>query len=351
MRSPFVPVSILLACSLLVVSSVSRHLFMLELLWIGLAVVMVFIISKLNMRLLANSRWFLYFLYIIGIGLLVYVLLYGPVIRNVRSWVVWGPVNFQPIEFVKVSLILLYASYLSRKYIGIEQWRTVIISAIYFVIPAFLVAMQPQLGSSLVLFGVWYGTLLVSGLPWRRTVALFAIFLVGGVLLWHFALHDYQRNRIKGFLYPNKDVLGINYHATQSKVAIGSSGFFGKGYRQGTQVQLGFLAVPESDFAFATLMEEWGLLGGIVFIGAYAWLILRIFQIAESANNNFERYVCLGTVITITLQFLINTGSETGLLPVIGLPIPFLSYSGSALMANMFLIGLVHLASKSDITA
>jgi rod shape determining protein RodA len=351
MRSPFIPVGILLACSLLVVSSVSRHLFLLELLWIGLAVIMVFIISRFNMRILANSRWFLYLLYIIGVGLLVYVLMYGPVIRNVRSWIVWGPVNFQPIEFVKVSLILLYASYLSRKYIGIEQWRTVIISAIYFIIPSILVAMQPQLGSAVVLCGLWYGMLLVSGLPWRRTAALFAIFLTCGILLWNFGFHDYHRNRIKGFLYPNRDVLGINYHATQSKVAIGSSGFFGKGYKQGTQVQLGFLAVPESDFAFATLMEEWGLLGGMVAIGAYMWLIVRIFQIAESANNNFERYVCLGTVITISLQFLINTGSETGLLPVIGLPLPFLSYSGSALMANMFLLGLVHLASKSDITA
>jgi rod shape determining protein RodA len=351
MRSPFIPVGILLTCSLLVVSSVSRHLFYLELLWIALACVMLIILSRLSLRVIRNARWLMYSLYGISVAMLVFVLAKGPIIRNARSWIVLGPINFQPIELVKIALILLYATYLSRRYIGIEQWKTIIASAIFFIIPAALVALQPNLGSALVLFGIWYGTLLVSGLPWRQTVALFGIFLIGGALIWSFALHDYQRNRIKGFLYPNQDVLGINYHATQSKIAIGSGGFFGKGYHQGTQVQLGYLAVPESDFAFATLTEEWGLLGALVVLFSYGWLTFRILKIAQSANNNFEKYICLGTLITLSLQFLINTGSETGLLPVIGLPIPFLSYSGSALMANMFLIGLVNLASKNEITA
>jgi rod shape determining protein RodA len=312
-----------------------------QLAWVGVGVLTLAIFYFVDWGALLSYRSAIIALYIFSIALLVFVYLKGPVVRNAASWLLIGPFSFQPIELMKIALILLYANYFSRRHISIGRWKYVTGSFIFFIIPAILVALQPNLGSAIILFGLWYGTLLVSGLPLRRVLASLGIFLVAGVLLWNFGLKDYQRRRIEGFLYPNRDTLGINYNATQSRIALGSGGFWGKGYKQGSQTQLGFLSVPESDFAFAAFVEEWGFFGALVILSAFGFLIFYILGIAAGAERNFEKYICIGVAIMFSTQFFINSASVTGLFPVIGVPFPFLSYGGSALLMNFVALSLV----------
>ena len=159
--------------------------------------------------------------------------------------------------------------------------------------------------------------------------------------MWQSILEDYQKERILGTLFPERDVLGINYSVSQSKIAIGSAGFFGKGFSQGTQTQLGFLPEAQTDFIFASLIEEWGLLGGMLIIVAFLVLIFRIIKIGLASDNNFNRFFCLGAIVLFGSQFILNIGSNLGITPVIGVTFPFLSYGGSSVLVNLILIGIV----------
>lgn len=337
----FIPVGVVLTASLAILSSVSTSLFLLQLAWIGVGAVILVLFYFVDWGALLSYRWAIIALYVFSMALLVFVYLRGPIIRNAASWLIIGPFSFQPIELAKIALILLYANYFSRRHISIGRWKYVTGSFVFFIIPAILVALQPNLGSAVILFGLWYGTLLVSGLPLRRVLVSLLVFLVAGVLLWNFGFRDYQRARIEGFLYPNRDTLGVNYNATQSRIALGSGGFWGKGYKQGTQTQLGFLSVPESDFVLAAFVEEWGFFGALVVLSAFGFLIFYILGIAAGAERNFEKYICLGVAIMFTTQFFINSASVTGLFPVIGVPFPFLSYGGSGLLMNFVALSLV----------
>jgi rod shape determining protein RodA len=341
MLALFIPLGVILAAGLAIIASVSTHLFLLQLAWVGAGVAVLVLFYFVDWGSILSYRWVIIGLYVLSVALLVFVILQGPVVRNAASWILLGPFSFQPIELMKVALILLYANYFSRRHVSIGRWKYMTASFMFFIIPAGLVALQPNLGSALILFGLWYGTLLVSGLPLRRVLASLAIFLVAGALLWTFGLKDYQKARIEGFLTPNRDTLGINYNAAQSRIAIGSGGFWGNGFGQGSQTQLGFLPVPESDFAFAAFIEEWGFFGAFVVLAAFLFLIFRILAIGNAAERNFGKYICYGAAIMFTTQFLINSGSVTGLLPVMGIPMPFFSYGGSSLVANFVVLSLV----------
>jgi len=342
MLSIFLPVGVLLAASLLTLSSVAFDRFVLQAIWgaLGLAVMVSF--RFFDWRAVFNQTWVVRALYGASIASLILVYFTAPEIRNVRGWFDWGPIHFQPVELMKVSLVLLFAHYFSRLHVAIAHWRTIVPSFLYFVIPAGLVALQPDLGSALVLFGIWFGFLLVSGLPRKRLVLLVVVGVVMGVVLWGFILRDYQRARIVGVFYPEQDVLGINYSVAQSKIAIGSSGFLGKGYGQGSQAQLKFLTEPATDFILAAFIEEWGILGGVVVIGAFFALLLRILFAGLRAERNVEKFICLGAATVFAWQFVLNVGSATGLFPVVGVTFPFLSYGGSSLLTNFLLLGIVN---------
>jgi rod shape determining protein RodA len=183
---------------------------------------------------------------------------------------------------------------------------------------------------------------MLSGLRLRHLLAFVAIFLVVGFLGWNYFLAPYQKERVVGLFDPTHDPLGVNYNIIQSKIAIGSAGFWGKGYKQGTQTQLGFLPEANSDFVFAAFVEEWGMAGGLVIIGSFLYLIFSILKIGILATANFEKFFCLGTATVMSLHFAINTASAIGFFPVVGIPFPFLSYGGSNLLTNFFLISIVH---------
>jgi len=340
--SLFLPLGVLLAASLLTLSSVALGSFYLQLVWIGLGLAVIALFYWYDWRPLLNNSWIVWAIYALGLALLLLTYFTGPVIRNIRGWLVLGPRNFQPVEFMKVALILVYARYFSRHHISIARWRHIGISLLYFALPAILVMLQPDLGSTLVLFGIWFGFLLVSGLPRRRLVVALLIFVIVAAGMWQYGLKDYQRARIIGTFYPERYTQGVNYSVIQSKIAIGSAGWFGKGYGQGTQTQLKFLTEPATDFIFPAFVEEWGWLAGAVVIISFLALTLRILKIGISADQNFEKLIAVGAAILFAWQFFLNIGSATGLVPVVGVTFPFLSYGGSSLLMSFGLLALVH---------
>ena len=321
--------------------STAPDLFYKQLIWAIIGFVLVFLIIKFDWRPFINYRGVIFGLYFLSILLLIITYFFAPAVRGTKGWLSFGPFNFQVAEFAKLVLIIFFAHFFSRKHIGIARASNLITSFVYFLIPASLVALQPDFGSALILFFIWFGFLLVSGIKYRHLIIALIIFAILGIIIWQSVLKDYQKERILGFFFPGRDPLGINYSVIQSKISIGSAGFFGKGFKQGTQAQLGFLPAAQTDFIFAALIEEWGLVGGFLLISAFVVLILRIIKIGLNADNNFNRFICLGTAILFIVQFVFNVGSNLGLSPVIGVTFPFLSYGGSSLLTNLILVGII----------
>ncbi len=335
------PLAVLLGASLLTLSSVASGFFVQQLIWVALAILAIAAARLVDWRgVLASSA--VYLPYGLGILLLTAVLFVGPVVRNIKGWIFIGPFSFQPVELAKLSLILLYARYLSRAHATIARYTTLAASLGLVLIPVSLVALQPDLGSAIILMGTWFGCIVASGLPKRRIVAGIVLAAIACTAAWFFVLAPYQKARIIGVLHPERDPLGVNYSTNQAKIAVGSAGWFGKGYGQGTQVQLHFLTEPQGDFALAAFIEEWGIAGALVVLGAFLALILGILRIGTATHRNTERFVCLGAALSFTVQAALNAGSTLGLLPVVGVPFPFLSYGGSSLLTSAALVGIVN---------
>lgn len=342
MLALFFPIFIIVAAGLVTLSALSWHLFFIQLVWVALGACLVLIFLFIDWRSVFNFRWIIWGWYGLGILLMLFAYTMGPVIRNTRSWIPIGPFTIQPVELVKIALIFLYANYFSRRHLSIARWQTILSSFLFFVIPAVIAVKLPDIGSVVIFGGIWFGFLLLSGLPLRRIAAAIAVFLLASGFLWVYVLKDYHRARIVGYFSPQQSSLGINYSMIQSKIAIGSAGFWGKGYRQGTQTQLGFLSEPTEDFIFAAFIEEWGIAGGLLIIAVFLFLIFRILFIGLHADKNFEKFICLGAATMFGVQFLLNAGSVTGLTPVVGVTFPFLSYGGSSMLANFFVLAIIN---------
>jgi len=331
----------LAAASLTILYSIAPEFFWRQLFWFLGAFAIIFIFILVDWRSLTAYRWLVISFYAASLLLLIATLIFAPTIRGTRSWLVIGPVNLQASEFAKAALIFILAYFFMRRHREIARFSNILKSFLYFILPAALIMIQPDFGSMLVLFSIWLGFLLVSGLPLKYIVIGCLILAVIGFGVWNYLLKDYHKERIKGLFNPEYDPLGINYSVIQAKIAIGSAGFLGKGFRQGTQVQLGFLPEAQSDFVFAAFVEEWGLLGGLVVIVAFILAVWRLIRLGLLAENNFGRLVCFGTAIMLFTHFTFNIGFNLGLLPVIGVPFPFLSYGGSNLLTNAILIGII----------
>lgn len=337
-----VPTLLLATASLVTLSSLALALFWHQLLWYILGFGLFFLLYFLDWRPLVNHRSVGWTIYAFMMLLLVATFLFAPTIRATRSWLVLGPFQIQPAELAKGALIIVFAQYFARRHIGIAKLQHLIVPFFYFLLPAGLILLQPDMGSTLILFGIWFGFLLVSGLPLRRLLMLGVLFAIGGAILWGFFLKGYQRDRLIGFFVPERDPLGVNYNVIQSKIAIGSAGLLGKGYGQGSQVQLGFLPEAKTDFIFSAFIEEWGIVSGALLVGVFLFLIYHILRTGMEAERNFEKFICLGTAITLAVHFIINAGEAVGLMPVIGVTFPFLSYGGSNLLLNFLLLGIIN---------
>ncbi|MCX6702592.1 MAG: FtsW/RodA/SpoVE family cell cycle protein [Candidatus Wolfebacteria bacterium] len=312
-----------------------------QIVWIIIGVALIFLISRFDLRPFINYKGIIFGIYFLGLLFLAAAFFFAPSIRGARAWIALGDFRFEPSEYMKFALIILYSVFFSRKHAAIARISNLLVSFIYFAVPAALIALQPDFGSVAILFLIWVGFLLVSGIKWKHLLIVILIFSILGVFMWHSFLKPYQKDRIMGFLFPGRDPLGINYSVIQAKTAIGSGGFFGKGFGQGTQSQLGFLPEKQTDFIFSAIIEEWGLFGGFLVLAAFAFAVFRIIGIGFKSQNNFGRLVCLGAAILFLSQFILNVGSNIGFTPVIGVTFPFLSYGGSSLLIDMILLGII----------
>jgi len=326
---------------LITLLSSDLNLFYKQLAWFVFGFILIFIISQIDFRPFENYPWAIFGFYFFIVAFLLATYFIASPIRGVRGWISFGEIKFQTSELAKLSLLILYSFFWAKAHIGIGQIRNLFKSLLYFSLPAALVLIQPDLGTVLILFSIWFGYLLISGIKWKHLVVALLVFAIAIIFMWTSFLKDYQKERVIGLFYPEKDPLGSSYNVIQSKIAIGSAGFLGKGFGEGTQVRLGFLPEAQTDFILAAFIEEWGMLGAFFLISSFMIFLFRIIKIGMSSDNNFSRFFCLGSVIMFLAQFLLNTGSNLGLLPVVGVSFPFLSYGGSNLLVSVLIIGII----------
>src|SRR3989344_2780437 len=264
----------------------------------------------------------------------------GTKVRGVVSWFHFGSFAIEPGEFMKIMLIVLLAKFFSRRHVEIYRLRHLVISGIYTAIPGLLILIQPDLGTAIILAGIWTGIVLFSGISWKHLLAFFVLGAALSVFAWFFVLAPYQQDRITSFVNPWKDPRRSGYNAIQSMIAVGSGGLLGKGVGYGSQSHLNFLPEPSTDFIFAAYAEEWGFVGVIFLLGIYGVIFWRLFRIGVRAGDNFARLVIWGIATTIFLHLIIHIGMNTGVLPITGITLPFVSYGGSSLVSMMILLGL-----------
>lgn len=309
--------------------------------WIALGALAFAFFSSLDYRFLTTSKQMLAFAYVGMVAVLIAVLLFGKTISGNKAWFSIGVFTLQPVEFAKIVLILVLARYFSQKNLEIWQFRHIVISAALLAGLAALVLLQPDMGSTLLLVAIWFFMLLVSGVRIRHVVILLFAFILLFALGWFWFFSPNQKARIVALINPNLDPLGAAYSQRQALIAIGSGGIFGKGLGKGIQTQLGFLPAPRTDFIFAAIGEEFGFVGILAVIIAYAALLWRVLGYAMNAPNNFVRLFAAGFSIAVFAQAGIDIGVNTGLLPVIGVGLPFVSYGGSNLLALFTGLGII----------
>lgn len=280
-------------------------------------------------------------LYVVNILLLVSVLFLGSKIKGSKSWIDFGPLNFQPSEVVKLGFILTYAKYLEKKKDNLNRIIDILPAVMHMGVVIGLILLQPDFGTALVFIFISVFMLFAAGLNYKMIAGAFATFLVSIPAMWFFLFKPYQKDRIRVFLNPELDPMGAGYHVLQSQTAIGSGQFSGKGLFQGTQNNLGFIPERHTDFIYSVIGEELGLIGAVAVILLFMWLLLRCIHIAKVSKDDYGMLICVGVTAMYLFHVLENIGMTIGLMPVTGIPLPFISYGGSSLLTNMAAVGLV----------
>ncbi|HEX5340161.1 MAG TPA: rod shape-determining protein RodA [Gammaproteobacteria bacterium] len=275
----------------------------------------------------------------LGLILLIVTLGVGHVGRGAQRWLSLGVVRFQPSEIMKIAVPMMVGWYLHERSLP-PTWRTLIPLGLLIGIPAMLVAVQPDLGTALLIVSAGAFGVFLAGLRWRVILLLLLLLAIVAPIGWHF-LHDYQRDRVLTFLNPQRDPLGAGYHIIQSEIALGSGGVFGKGWLHGSQSQLDFLPESSTDFIFAVLGEEFGLLGVLALLGLYAFIIGRSLIIALRAQDTFSRLLAGALGMAFFTYVFINSGMVSGLVPVVGVPLPLISYGGTSMVTLMAGFGIL----------
>lgn len=383
----FIPVSLLIAIGLSAIySSTFNHPtaggnFERQLIW-GIAAFIIFFITY---SLPTNSfRTIAIPTYLFSILLLIVVIVVGRKVSGARSWLDLGPFGFQPSEFAKIGTILAMSAFLSRKSTDIDSFKDIVISISVGFFPVLLILAEPDMGTAIVFVGTililifWKGIslfglfivlspgfvaiaaifgfyyflaslilVLVTLLLFRKDIffsgSIFALNLAAGFFTDYLynALSPHQQKRIQSFIDPNTDPLGAGYNTIQAKVAIGSGGLFGKGFLHGNQTQLQYIPEQWTDFIYCVIGEEFGFIGSMIVLILFLFLFLRILKIASTTKDEFLSLTIIGILSVYLIHFLINIGMVVGILPVIGIPLPFVSYGGSSLLVNMFMLGII----------
>ena len=305
--------------------------------WIALATVLLLLMINISYQKFIDVSCALY---AINVILLALVLILGRERLGAQRWFTMGDFAFQPSEFIKISFILVLASILGSKRVDLEYARGLILPLILLVMPFTLVVVQPDLGTALLLIPIFFAMMYVGGARVKHLVILVLLGLAAMPFFWHF-LRDYQKQRLLVFLNPNVDPLGAGYTIIQSKIAVGSGGLIGKGWLAGTQNQLNFLPERHTDFIFSVIGEEWGLFGALILILLFFLIVRRSLDIACFTNDMYGKLVAVGIITLLTLQVVINIAMTIGFMPVVGIPLPLVSYGGSSMFTSFIAIALL----------
>jgi rod shape determining protein RodA len=311
-----------------------------QIIWVAISFAVFITFSFIDFRFLKRTN-VLVFLFLFLSGMLLLLIALGSVGGGPKSWYNFGFFSFQPVDLMKLVLVLVLAKYFSRRHVEIRDFKHIFISGLYALIPLILVLAQPDFGSAMVILFIWLGMVLVSGISKKHLLLVFLSGAVVFALLWLFAFKPYQKARIYTFINPMSDIHKSGYNVFQSTIAVGSGQILGKGLGFGTQSRLKFLPVPQSDFVFAAYAEEWGFVGSMLILILYCLIIWRVLYNASLGATNFEILFGLGIAIFFIGHILVNVGMNLGLMPVTGIPLPFMSYGGSHLLAEFAGLGIL----------
>ncbi|MDP3991094.1 MAG: rod shape-determining protein RodA [Candidatus Nealsonbacteria bacterium] len=311
-----------------------------QVIFASIGLLLMLSISFMDWRVLKNEPHLIFILYIIGCLSLLGLLFFAPEIRAVKGWYKVGPISINPIEFLKIILIILLAKYFSMRHIEVYRIRHILFSGLYIAIPSVFIFLQPDLGQVVILIAMWLAMLLVSGVKIRFFLLLILCLVLISIISWSFFLQDYQKERISSFITFDEP-LGANWSKVQAKIAIGSGGLFGQGFLHGSQTQYGFLPESQTDFIFSAIAEEFGLVGISVLLILFFVILWRIIKIALNSETNFPRLFCSGMALLLFSQIFIHIGMNLGILPIIGIPLPLVSYGGSSLIVNLIGLGII----------
>ncbi len=279
-------------------------------------------------------------LYGLGMVMLIAVLILGVIGKGAQRWLNFGLFTFQPSELMKLALPMIIAWYFADRAVP-PRFSRILIALVILLVPTLLVAKQPDLGTALVLAASGFFVLFLAGLRWRVIIITCILLIPLAWLAWQYGMHDYQRNRVLMFLNPEIDPLGAGYHIIQSTIAIGSGGMYGKGWLNGTQSHLDFLPERKTDFIFPVFSEEFGFIGSLLLLAIYAAIIIRGLMIAIQAQDTYTRLLAGSITLTFFIYVFINIGMVSGLLPVVGIPLPLVSYGGTSMVTLMTGFGIL----------
>ncbi len=309
-----------------------------QLYWLGIGMTIALAVCLVDYR---HLEYFATFFYGATILLLLFVAFFGKTSMGATRWIDLGFFNLQPSEVMKVVLIVTFARHFTRKGNFRGQGLPELMTPFALLgVPVLLIMAQPDLGTAMLLLFIGGTMMLFIGIR-RRSLITLAVLGAGAVVGGWFQLRDYQKERIRTFLDPERDPLGSGYHIIQSKIAVGSGGFFGKGFMAGTQSQLSFLPERHTDFAFSVFAEEWGFFGCILLLALYLFLIIRGIHIARRASDRFGMFLAVGVVAMLFWHMVVNLGMVIGLLPVVGVPLPLFSYGGTSMVTTMIGVGIL----------
>lgn len=332
----------ILGAGLVTMNSFTDHSFLFDrqVTWIAVAFIFFLLLSFFDFRFLRRTP-VLVGLFLFSVVVLLSLFVMARVTKGAQSWLHFGVFSVEPADPVKLVLIALLAKYFSRRHIEIAHIRHILVSGFYTLVFFFLVLLQPDFGSAIIIFLIWLGMVLVSGISKKHLALVFCVGLVVFASLWFYVFKDYQKQRIVNFIHPLRDIRGTGYNAYQSTIAVGSGELFGKGVGFGTQSRLKFLPEYETDFIFAAFAEEWGFAGVLILFSLYGIVLWRILLHAMRGATNFEMLFGLGVVIFFTSHMFVSIGMNIGVLPVTGITLPFMSYGGTHLITEFAALGIL----------
>ncbi len=317
-----------------------NYFFEKQVIWISVSIVLFLVVSFFDFRFLRRTG-VVVLIFVVSCAVLSSLFVVGHISKGAQSWFSLGSFSIQPSDLAKLVLILVLAKYFTRRHVEIAHIRHIVVSGIYAFILFFLILLQPDFGGAIIIFILWFGMVMVSGISKKHFTSVVLIGAITFCTLWFFVFQDYQKQRIITFVDPLSDVRGAGYNAYQSMIAVGSGQFLGKGVGYGTQSKLKFLPEYQTDFIFAAFAEEWGFVGVLTLFALFGVVIWRILRNALWGATNFEMLFGMGVAILFMIHFVINIGMNIGLLPVTGITLPFMSYGGSHLIAEFLALGIL----------